>query len=240
MMAELFGRKTGYCKGKGGSMHIADIDLGMLGANGIVGGGPPIAVGAALAVQYKETDNVSICFLGDGASNQGTTHEAMNLAAVWKLPVVFVIENNGYGEFTPQREHQTLVDVAERAAAYDIPGGVVNGNDVMAVYEAATKAVERARNNEGPSVVECKTFRIRGHFEGDPQAYRPDGEVEAWKKKCPIDNFEAKLLEMNVLSKGAVEEIEASIRKEMGEAVKFAEESPYPDASEVTTDVYTE
>ena len=240
MMAELFGRKTGYCKGKGGSMHIADIDLGILGANGIVGGGPPIAVGAGLAVQYNETDNVAICFLGDGASNQGTTHEAMNLAAVWKIPVVFVIENNGYGEFTPQSEHQTLVDVAERAAAYDIPGVVVNGNDVMAVYEAMSKAIDRARKGEGPSLVECKTFRIRGHYEGDPQAYRPEGEVDEWKKKCPIENFEAKLLEMKVLTKEKIDEIGATVKEEMEEAVRFAEESPYPDVSEVLTDVYTE
>ena len=240
MMAELFGRKTGYCKGKGGSMHIADIDLGMLGANGIVGGGPPIAVGAALAAQYNETDNVSICFLGDGASNQGTTHEAMNMAAVWKLPVVFVVENNGYGEFTPQSEHQTLVDIADRAAAYDIPGGVVNGNDVMAVYEGVSKAIERARKGEGPSVVECKTFRIRGHYEGDPQAYRPKGEVEEWKKKCPIENFAAKLLEREVLTGEKINEIEAIAKKEMEDAVLFAEESPYPDVSELMTDVYTE
>ena len=240
MMAELFGRKTGYCKGKGGSMHIADIDLGMLGANGIVGGGPPIAVGAALAAQYNETDNVSICFLGDGASNQGTTHEAMNMAAVWKLPVVFVIENNGYGEFTPQSEHQTLTDIADRAAAYDIPGGVVNGNDVMAVYEGVSKAIERARKGEGPSVVECKTFRIRGHYEGDPQAYRPKGEVEEWKKKCPIENFAAKLLEREVLTGEKINEIEAIAKKEMEDAVLFAEESPYPDVSELMTDVYTE
>jgi pyruvate dehydrogenase E1 component alpha subunit len=239
MMAELFGKKTGYCKGKGGSMHIADIDLGILGANGIVGGGPPIAAGAALAAQYEDTDNVSICFLGDGASNQGTTHEAMNLAAVWKLPVVFVIENNGYGEFTPQSEHQTLEDVADRASAYDIPGVVVDGNDVMAVYEAASEAVVRARKGEGPTLIECKTFRIRGHFEGDPQAYRPEGEVEEWKKKCPIAKFEAKLVEMKVLNKERIGEIGATLKKELEEAIKFAEESPYPDVSEVTTDVYT-
>ena len=240
MMAELFGRKTGYCKGKGGSMHIADIDLGMLGANGIVGGGPPIAVGAGLAAQYNETDNVSICFLGDGASNQGTTHEAMNMAAVWKLPVVFVVENNGYGEFTPQSEHQTIADIADRAAAYDIPGGVVNGNDVMAVYEAVSKAIERARKGDGPSLVECKTFRLRGHYEGDPQKYRPEGEVEEWKKKCPIDSFGARLLEMKVLTGEKIDEIEADLKKEMADAVRFAEESPYPDVSELMTDVYTE
>lgn len=239
MMAELFGKKTGYCKGKGGSMHIADIDLGILGANGIVGGGPPIAAGAALAAQYNDTDNVSICFLGDGASNQGTTHEAMNLAAVWKLPVVFVIENNGYGEFTPQSEHQTLEDVADRASGYGMPGVVVDGNDVMAVYEAASEAVVRARKGEGPTLIECKTFRIRGHFEGDPQTYRPEGEVEEWKKKCPIEKFEAKLMEMKVLSKKKIGEIGANLKKELEEAIKFAEDSPYPDVSEVTTDVYT-
>jgi pyruvate dehydrogenase E1 component alpha subunit len=239
MMAELFGKKTGYCKGKGGSMHIADIDLGILGANGIVGGGPPIAAGAALAAQYLDTDKVSVCFLGDGASNQGTTHEAMNLAAVWKLPVVFVVENNGYGEFTSQAEHQAIRDVADRAAGYGMPAVVVDGNDVTAVYEACLEAVARAREGKGPTLVECKTMRMRGHFEGDPQRYRPEGETKEWQGKDPIPRFEARLVEMGVLSKDEVVAIDASIRKELDEAVRFAEQSPAPEPAELTEDVFT-
>ena len=153
MMAELFGKNTGYCKGKGGSMHIADMDLGILGANGIVGGGLPIATGAALAVQYQNTDRVAVCFFGDGASNQGTTHEAMNLAACWKLPIIYVVENNLFGEFTHQSKHQTIQDIASRATAYDIPGIIVDGNDVIAVYEAAVEAVSRARQSKGPTLL---------------------------------------------------------------------------------------
>lgn len=239
MMAELFAKKSGYCKGKGGSMHIADVELGILGANGIVGGGIPIAVGAGLAAQYLETGHVSVSFFGDGASNQGTFHEALNMAALWKLPVLFVVENNGYGEFTPQLKHQTVTDIASRAAAYEVPGVVVNGNDVVAVYEVASRAIDRARKGEGPSLIECKTFRIRGHFEGDPQVYRPAGEADAWMKRCPIATFESKLMEMDVLSEAGREEIEKAIKEELEEAIKFAEESPHPDPNEVTDDVYT-
>jgi len=239
MMAELFGKKTGYCKGKGGSMHIADIDLGMLGANGIVGGGPPIATGAALAAQYLGKDAVTACFFGDGASNQGTTHEAMNLAACWKLPVIFVVENNQFGEFTHQSKHQTIEDIAERASGYDIPGVIVDGNDVTAVYEAASEAVSRAREAKGPSLIECKTYRVKGHFEGDPMAYRDEEEAKEWMAKDPIKQFEKKLLEMGVLTQEKIEELDSIIKKELDEAVRFAEESPFPDPSELTQDVYT-
>ena len=239
MMAELFGKKTGYCKGKGGSMHIADIDLGMLGANGIVGGGPPIAVGAALAAQYQGKDAVTVCFFGDGASNQGTTHEAMNLGACWKLPVVFVVENNQFGEFTHQSKHQTIQDIAERASGYDIPGVIVEGNDVMAVYEAVSEAVSRAREAKGPSLVECKTYRVKGHFEGDPMAYRDEEEAKEWMAKDPIKQFEKKLLEMGILTQEKIEELDGTIERELDEAVRFAEESPFPDPSELTQDVYT-
>jgi len=239
MMAELFGRKTGYCKGKGGSMHIASLDLGMLGANGIVGGGPPIAVGAALAAQYQDTDRVSVCFFGDGASNQGTTHEAMNMAAIWSLPVVFVVENNRWGEFTHQSRHQTIEDIADRAAGYNIPGVIVDGNDVMAVYETASEAVTRAREGKGPSLVECKTYRIRGHFEGDPMNYRSQDELQEWQEKDPIQRFERKLEEMHLLSADKIKEIEATIRAELEDAVQFAADSPYPDTSELMEDVYT-
>lgn len=239
MMAELFGKKTGYCKGKGGSMHIADVELGILGANGIVGGGPPLAAGAALAVQYQGKDDVAVCFFGDGAANQGTTHEAMNLATCWKLPVVFVNENNMYGISSCTINSMCVADIADRAAAYDMPGVVVDGNDVMAVYEVASEAVKLAREGKGPSLIECKTYRHRGHFEGDPCVYRNKEELQEWKGKDPIPRFEKKLLEMEVLTQKKIEEIKGSIEKELAEATSFAEESPFPDVSEITEDVYT-
>jgi len=220
-------------------MHIADIELGMLGANGIVGAGLPIATGAALAVQYQGKDSVSICFFGDGASNQGTTHEAMNLAACWKLPIVFVVENNRFGEFTHQSRHQTIEDIADRAAGYDIPGVVVDGNDVMAVYEAASEAVSRARQGLGPTLLECKTYRVRGHFEGDAMAYRDLEEAREWMAKDPIDRFQKKLMEKGALTEEQQAEIESAMQKELDDAVRFADESPFPDPAELTTDVYT-
>ncbi len=239
MMAELYGKRTGYCKGKGGSMHIADVDLGILGANGIVGGGPPIATGAGFAIKYRGDDNVVVCFFGDGASNQGTTHEGMNMASIWKLPVVFVCENNFYGISLSQAEHQSIADIADRAAGYDIPGVVVDGNDVMAVYEATAEAVKRARAGHGPSLIECKTYRHRGHFEGDPTVYRSKEELEAWMKKDPIPRLEASLKRVGVLDDAQI----AAIRKEMAdqvdESVVFAEDSPWPEPSELLEDIYT-
>jgi pyruvate dehydrogenase E1 component alpha subunit len=239
MMAELFGKRTGYCKGKGGSMHIADVDLGILGANGIVGGGPPIATGAALAARYKGTDQVAVCFLGDGASNQGTFHEGVNMASIWKLPVIFVVENNMYGISLSQTRSMRVQDIADRAAAYDIPGFVVDGNDVIAVYEAAGEAIQRARAGEGPALIECKTYRYRGHFEGDPMIYRTREEEEMWKAKDPIPRFEAKLKEMGVLTEAQAREINERIIAQVEEAVRFAEESPWPAPEEVLEDVYT-
>lgn len=239
MMAELYGKKTGYCKGKGGSMHIADVGLGILGANGIVGGGPPIAAGAGLAIKYQKKDSVVICFFGDGASNQGTFHEGVNMSSIWKLPVVFVCENNYYGISFSQAEHQNIDDVSERASAYGIPGVSVDGNDVMAVYEAVGEAIKRARAGQGPSIVECKTYRHRGHFEGDPTVYRPKEELEAWLKKDPIPRFETSLLEMSVLTKDDIARIKKEVSDKVEEAVKFAEESPFPDISELMQDVYT-
>ena len=240
MMAELLGKKTGYCKGKGGSMHIADLDLGILGANGIVGGGPPIAVGAALAAQYKGTDNVCVAFFGDGASNQGTVHEGMNLASVLKLPVVFVAEYNAYGEFTCQADHQCIESITERAQGYHIPGISVDGNDVMAVFEAASEAVGRARQGKGPTVVECKTYRIKGHYVGDPQVYRSEADVKSWQAedKDPILRFKKQLIGKKILSKKEVEDLDDSIRKEIETAVRFAEGSPYPEPKDLLTDVY--
>lgn len=239
MMAELFGKKTGYCKGKGGSMHIADLDLGIMGANGIVGGGPPLASGAALACQYLGGDNVAVCFFGDGASNQGTTHEAMNLATCWKLPVLFVNENNMYGISSCTLNSMCVPDVADRAAGYDMPGVVVDGNDVIAVYEATAEAVRRARQGKGPSLIECKTYRQRGHFEGDPCNYREDAEFKEWKEKDPIPRLEKKLMEMGLLTNRKIEEIKNAHKKELVDAEQFAEESPFPDPSELTEDVYT-
>ena len=238
MMAELFGRKTGYCKGKGGSMHIADVELGILGANGIVGGGGPIANGAALAAKYKGLDTVAACFFGDGASNQGTTQEALNLASAWQLPVIFVNENNGYGISCPTCKSMAVTDIADRAAAYDIPGVVVDGNDVLAVFEAVSEAVKRARAGEGPSLVECKTYRWRGHFEGDVCVYRDDSELEDWKKKDPIKRFQEKLLAEGILTQEQLDQLRQKIGKDLEEAIKFAEESPLPDPSEVYEDVY--
>ena len=239
MMAELFGKKTGYCKGKGGSMHIADLDLGIMGANGIVGGGPPLASGAALACQYLGNDGVAVCFFGDGASNQGTTHEAMNLASCWKLPVVFVNENNMYGISSCTRDSMCVPNVADRAGGYGIPGVVVDGNDVVAVWEAAAEGISRARQGKGPSLVECKTYRHKGHFEGDPCAYREDAELEEWKEKDPIPRLERKLVEMEVLTGNRIEEIKGALQNDLVAAEQFAEESPFPDVSELTEDVYT-
>ncbi|MBT7888065.1 MAG: pyruvate dehydrogenase (acetyl-transferring) E1 component subunit alpha, partial [Deltaproteobacteria bacterium] len=212
-----------------------------LGDNGIVGGGPPLATGAALTAQYTDTDNVVICFFGDGASNQGTTHEAMNLASIWKLPVVFVAENNGVAEFTPQSDHQCIQSITERAAGYDIPGISVDGNDVMAVFEAATEAIAHARQGKGPTLLECRTYRIAGHFVGDPEPYRSADDVKAWKAadKDPILRFEKILLEKRICSQADFDTIKQSVDTEMDEAVKFAQDSPEPDVSELLADVYT-
>lgn len=240
MMAELSGKISGYCKGKGGSMHIADLDLGILGANGIVGAGLPIAVGAGLAEQYKGTGGVSITFFGDGASNQGTTHEAMNLASIWKLPVIFVAEYNGYSEFMCQADHQCIESITERAPGYHIPGVSVNGNDVIAVYNSAKEAVQNAREGKGPTILECKTYRIKGHHVLDPAVYRNKEEVDAWKTedKDPILRFERQLLEKKVLTHSEIEDLEDSIKHMIEEAVKFAEKSPEPEIKDLLSDVY--
>ncbi len=238
MMAELYGKATGYCKGKGGSMHIADVDLGILGANGIVGAGLPIATGAAFACQYKKTDAVSVCFFGDGASNRGTFHEALNMASIWNLPVVFVCENNMYGISLCQKEHMNICDISDRAASYGIPGVTVDGNDVIAVYETAAEAVKRARNGDGPSLIECKTWRWRGHFEGDPSVYKDPQDQQDWMEKDPIPKLEAKLLELQYATASELAAVKATIQAKVDEAVKFAEVSAYPDPSEVLTDVF--
>jgi len=191
MMAEVLGRKTGYCKGKGGSMHIADVGLGILGANGIVGAGPPLATGSALACQYQGKDSVCVCFFGDGAANQGTTHEAMNLASCWKLPVVFINENNMYGISSCTKNSMCVPNIADRAGAYDMPGIVVDGNDVMAVHEAASEAIKRARQGQGPTLIECKTYRHRGHFEGEPLCISSGGGTGGMEKEGPDSQVSA-------------------------------------------------
>jgi len=239
MMAELYGKKTGYCKGKGGSMHIADATKGILGANGIVGAGHNIAAGAGLSIKYRGTDQVCVCFFGDGSTNQSTFHEALNLASIWKLPVVFVCENNGYGISLSQKFHQAIKDISDRAVSYNIPGVTVDGNDVFAVYEAVGEAVNRARKKQGPTLVECKTYRHRGHFEGDPVNYRSKEELEEWLEKDPIPRMEKYLLENDVVSEEKMKEMSDKLDSEIEEAVKFAKESPFPDVEASVEDVYS-
>lgn len=238
MMAELFGKSTGYCKGKGGSMHIADASKGILGANGIVGAGHNIAVGAGLSAKYRGTDQVCACFFGDASTNQGTFHESLNLASVWKLPVVFVCENNYYGISMSQAKHQAIKDVSDRGAAYGIPGITVDGNDIFAVAEAAEEAVKRARSGLGPTLLECKTYRHRGHFEGDPGSYKPTEEQEEWLEKDPIPKLVRFVTENNILTKESIQKLDASIDKEIEEAVAFALESPEPEISKAVEDIY--
>jgi pyruvate dehydrogenase E1 component alpha subunit len=237
-MAEILGKKTGYCKGKGGSMHIADFSIGMLGATAVVGAGLPIAVGAGLSVKLRKTDQVVACFFGEGASNQGTFHESVNMASIWKLPVIFVCENNLYAMGTRQSRVMAIENIADRAVAYGIPGVVVDGNDVLAVFEATQKAVERARKGEGPTLIECKTYRHKGHSRVDPAKYRPKEEVEEWLAKDPIKRFKEKLLQTNTLTEPEFQQIEKEVSAEIEETVKFAMESPYPAPEEALEDVY--
>jgi pyruvate dehydrogenase E1 component alpha subunit len=237
-MAEILGRKTGYCKGKGGSMHIADFEIGMLGATAVVGAGIPIAAGAGLSVKLKGTDQVVACFFGDGASNQGTFHEGINLAAVWELPVLFVCENNLYAMGTRQSRVMLLENVADRAASYGIPGVVVDGNDVLAVYEAAHTAAERAREGEGPTLIECKTYRQKGHSRFDPAAYRPKEEVDEWLKNDPIIRLKTRLFDMGTLTEAEAEQMAQQAKKAVDDATKFALDSPFPNPEEAREDVY--
>jgi len=239
MMAEMFAKKTGYCLGKGGSMHIADLDIGMLGAAGIVGSGIPIATGAALSAQMRGTDQVTICFFGDGASNIGRFHEGLNMASVWHLPVVFICENNLWAVSVPTSTSLNIPNVADRAVGYGIPGVVVDGMDVMAVYEAAGEAVNRARKGQGPTLIEAKTYRFRGHFEGDSGTYRPKEEIDRWMQRDPISNYKAKLLETKVLTEKQSEDIDKEALAEMEAAMKFAQDSPFPELEETLENVYT-
>jgi pyruvate dehydrogenase E1 component alpha subunit len=240
MMAELFGRRAGVCKGKGGSMHIADLDRGMLGANGIVGGGIPIATGAALTAKLRGRGQVAVAFFGDGASNQGSFHESLNLASIWNLPVVFLAENNGYGEATPVEYHMKLRDVADRAAAYAIPGAIADGMDLFDVWEKAGQAIERARSGGGPTLLECKTYRYYGHYVGDPLTYRTKEEAETVRQtRDPLELFERRAAaEMGLVASDELRAIDAEVARAIDAAVAFAEASDPPRAEEVTDDVY--
>ena len=241
MMAELYGRQTGYCKGKGGSMHIADFSIGMLGANGIVAGGIPIVTGAGLAAQLEGKGRVAVSFFGDGASNAGPFHESINIAATWKLPMLYVCENNLYSAGTTAAETLALSDVAARAAGYGIPGVVVDGNDVMAVYEAAEAAVNRARAGQGPTLIECKTYRWRGHTERPGQEDpRPKEEIEEWRQRDPINRFATNLMEHGILTEDAWQKMDAEILGAIEDAVKFSEESPFPEPEAAVEDIFAE
>ena len=238
MMAELYAKVTGSCKGKGGSMHIADFSVGMLGANGVVGGGANLAVGAAIAARLRGTDQIAVCFFGDGASNRGPVHEAMNLAAVWSLPVIFFCENNQYASTTSVKTVMKIEDIADRAAGYGMPGVIVDGNDVAAVYGEVVAWAERARNGGGPVLIEAKTYRMRGHFVGDPQVYRSSDEVEAQKANDPIQRFERRLISERVLDEDGLERLKVEVEEELAAAVQFGRESPLPEPEAALDDLY--
>ncbi len=238
MMAELFGKETGYCKGKGGSMHVVDVELGILGANGIVGAGMPIAVGAGITAKTNNKGQVVVPFFGEGATGIGYFHEAVNMASVLKLPIIFVCESNQYAEFTPRETHLPVKTIVERGAAYGIESILINGNDVLEVYQTMKIIINRTRNGEGPFLVECVTNRWSGHFEGDPQRYRPEGEIEEWKKNDPIKNFRSILTSVYQIQESSLVSIEEGVRRELDEAEKFSRESPLPNGLSTLEDVY--
>ena len=239
MMAEILGRETGYCKGKGGSMHIADFSKGILGANGIVGAGIPIATGSGYSAKIRGTDQVTVAFFGDAASNQGTFHESINMAAAWKLPVVYVCENNLYGISVDIRKVTNTKNIADRAPAYNIPGYVVDGNNILDVYEVTKKAVERARNKMGPTLIECKTYRWEGHHLGDPGIiYRSEEERKEWKERCPIKSFRERLLKENIFTRNEVVLFENKAKEMIEEALKFAINSSFPEKEEAYEDIF--
>ncbi|MBM3827338.1 MAG: thiamine pyrophosphate-dependent dehydrogenase E1 component subunit alpha [Actinobacteria bacterium] len=241
MMAELMGKATGYCKGKGGSMHISDTSLGMLGANGIVGAGSPIAVGAAFANRYRGRGQVAVAFFGDGSTNIGAFHEAANMACALHLPIVFACENNEYGEFTPRDKTMAITDIVDRAAGYGMPGVIVDGMDVIAVHEAAVEAVERARSGGGPSLIEAKTYRFYNHHgvQNLGLKYRSDDEVAMWKQRDPIFTLEDRMIENKAATRDQFDAIWAELRAGIEAAIAFADESPYPTPDQITVGVYT-
>lgn len=238
MMAELLGKKTGYCQGKGGSMHIADLDIGILGANGIVGGGIPVATGAALAASLFKTGQVVVSFFGDGAVNQGCFYESMNAASLWKLPIIYLCENNLYGMTVPVEKALAGGSVAQRAAGFDLPGVLVDGNDCLEVYKAISQAAERAMAGEGPTLIEAKTYRWYGHWQSDPLIYRTREEENDWRKRCPIERLEHYLIANSICAKQEIEQIRQAVIKEVEEASSFALESPEPEENELLRDIY--
>lgn len=240
MFAEFFGKETGYCHGRGGSMHIADVKTGNLGANGIVGGGLPIAVGAALTAKRLGRDDVTVCFFGDGANNEGAFHEALNMAAIWKLPVIFVCENNKYGMSTAAAYATAVPNIADRAVAYSMPGVTVDGNDFSAVAEALHEAIARARSGEGPSLVENLTYRWRGHSKSDRNRYRTKDEIEEWMSRDPIARFRAELIAHGILDEAEAEAVEAEAKAAVAEGIEFARQSPAPGNGDVTKFVHAE
>jgi len=241
MMAELFGKTSGTNKGKGGSMHIAEIETGNLGANGVVGGGYPIAVGAALTAHMKKTDQVCLCYAGDGSTNEGSFHESLNLAAIWNLPVVFFIENNQYGMSGPIKDMAKVKDLSTRAIAYGMPGITIDGNNLIEVVNTTFDAVERARKGEGPTLIEAKTYRWKGHSKSDAKKYRTREEEDMWKtQRDPIANFRAELIKAGILSDAQADEIQAKAAETIEAAVAFAEAGERPNADQLLTDIYAE
>ncbi|MHB8276838.1 MAG: thiamine pyrophosphate-dependent dehydrogenase E1 component subunit alpha [Candidatus Humimicrobiaceae bacterium] len=238
MMAELLGKRTGYCKGKGGSMHIADINIGNLGANGIVGGGIAIATGAALAAKEMETGQVALCFFGDGAINQGVFHESINMASIWKLPVIYIVENNKYGMGFPVSKAVSIDKLSKRACAYGVKGITIDGNDVVGVYNTLSELIFETRSGKGPILVECETYRWKGHSRVDPERYRTKEEVDEWKKKCPILRFKKYLIDNNIITLSEIDKIEKDVMIQIKEATEFAIASPFPEPKEATEDVY--
>jgi len=237
MMAELFGRIDGCCKGRAGSMHFADVATGCMGSNGVVGEGMRIALGTAFAQNYNKTDNVTAVYFGEGATGTGSFHESFNMAATLTLPLIFVCSINLYAQMTPKSDHISIETVADRAAGYGAPGVTLDGNDVEKVYEEFAKAVKHARAGKGPYMLECKTYRHHGHFEGDPCNYRPEGELEKWLKKDPIVLYEKKLKKEGVLTDKQINELKKAAQKEVDEAVAFARQSPQPDVEELYKDI---
>ena len=240
MLAELCGKVTGYCRGRGGSMHIADVTKGNLGATGIVGSNIPVATGAGLSIKLRGTDQVCLCFFGDGATNNGVFHESLNIASLWKLPVIYIIENNLYGMSTSVEKASAVKDLYKKACAYNMPGEPVDGMDVLAVKEAVSRAVARARKGEGPTLLECKTYRYYGHSRSDSKVYRDKREEEEWKKRDPILTFSNKLLNAGIITPEELKKLKEEIEKEIAEAEEFALSSPYPPLEELEKDVYVE
>jgi pyruvate dehydrogenase E1 component alpha subunit len=238
MMAELYGKTTGCCRGKGGSMHIADYSKGIIGANGIVGGGIPIATGVGFANLFNDNKKVAVAFFGDGASNQGSFHESINLASVWKLPVIYVCENNLYGETCPYDQAANIRDIVVRAQAYNIKGIIIDGMDVIDVYKGINGIIDGVRNGQGPVLVEAKTYRYRGHWEGDPEVYRTKDDVDSWKKKDAIENLKRVLLKEKIMNQKEINEIEDQVKKEIEDAVDFGRKSPVPDEKEALDHVF--